>query len=37
VVATQLQDIPALEPSATQGFKLKVEQPGVVAWRYKRG
>ena len=37
VVATQPQDIPALEPSASQGFKLKVEQPGVVAWRYKRG
>jgi tetratricopeptide (TPR) repeat protein len=36
VVATQLQDIPALGPSASQEFKLKVEQPGVVAWRYKR-
>ena len=37
VVATQSQDVPALEPNASQEFKLKVEQPGVVAWRYKRG
>ena len=36
VVATQPQDVPALDPSGSQGFKLKVEQPGVVAWRYKR-
>src|SRR5437588_158973 len=37
VVATQSQSVPALEPSASQEFKLKVDQPGVVAWRYKRG
>jgi len=37
VVATQTQDVPALEPSASQEFKVKVEQAGVVAWRYKRG
>jgi hypothetical protein len=36
VVATQSQDVPALDPSASQEFKLKVDQPGVVAWRYKR-
>ena len=37
VVASQPQDVPTLDPSGSQGFKLKVEQPGVVAWRYKRG
>jgi len=37
VVATQTQDVPALEPSASQGFNVKVEQAGVAAWRYKRG
>jgi tetratricopeptide (TPR) repeat protein len=37
VVATQSQDVPALEPNVSQEFKLKVEQTGVVAWRYKRG
>jgi tetratricopeptide (TPR) repeat protein len=37
VVATQSQDVPALEPNASQEFKLRVEQAGVVAWRYKRG
>ena len=36
VVATQSQDVPTLDPNASQEFKLKVEQPGVVAWRYKR-
>ena len=37
VVATRAQDVPALDPNADQEFKLKVDQPGVVAWRYKRG
>ena len=37
VVATQTQDVPALDSNGSQSFKLKVEQPGVVAWRYKRG
>ena len=37
VVVTQTQDVPALEPNVSQEFKLKVDQPGVVAWRYKRG
>src|SRR5438105_2032499 len=41
VVATQSQDVPTLDPNASQEFKLKVElkveQPSVVAWRYKRG
>jgi tetratricopeptide (TPR) repeat protein len=36
VVTTQAQDVPALDPNADQEFKLKVDQPGVVAWRYKR-
>jgi len=37
VVATQAQDVPALGPNADQVFTLKVDQPGVAAWRYKRG
>src|SRR2546429_676421 len=35
-VGTQTKPVPALEPNASEEFKLKVEQPGVVAWRYKR-
>jgi len=36
VVATQSQDVPTLDPSANQPFKVTVDQPGAVAWRYKR-
>ena len=35
-VGTQTEPVPALEPNASEEFKLKVEHPGVVAWRYKR-
>src|SRR2546429_9603301 len=37
VVATQTQDVPALQPNASQGFNLKVEQAGAAAWAGKRG
>ena len=37
VLATQPQDVPVLDPNASQEFKLKVDHAGVVAWRYKRG
>jgi tetratricopeptide (TPR) repeat protein len=36
VVATQPQPVPALTVGATQSFKLKVDGPGIAAWRYHR-
>ncbi|HZI21921.1 MAG TPA: FxLYD domain-containing protein, partial [Gemmatimonadales bacterium] len=36
VIATQPEDLPALDPSANQQFKVTASQPGIVAWRYKR-
>ncbi len=36
VVASQPQDVPALDPGANQSFKLTAAQPGITAWRYKR-
>ena len=36
VLATQPEDLPALDPSANQQFIVTASQPGIVAWRYKR-
>jgi len=36
VVATVLQDVPAVEAGGNQSFKLKADQPGIAAWRYRR-
>jgi hypothetical protein len=36
VVASLPQDIPAVDPGASQSFKLKATQTGAIAWRYKR-
>ena len=36
VVTTQPQAVPALTPGKNQAFKLKVDVPGVTAWRYHR-
>ena len=36
VVVTQPQPVPALQAGANQPFKLKVDQPGITAWRYHR-
>jgi hypothetical protein len=36
VVATQPQPVPALTVGANQPFKLKVDVPGITAWRYHR-
>ncbi len=36
VMATRPQPVPALTPGANQPFKLKVDVPGSVAWRYHR-
>jgi hypothetical protein len=36
VVATQSQPVPALDAGANRPFKVKVDQPGVTAWRYHR-
>lgn len=36
VLATQPQPVPALNAGANQAFKLKVDVPGVTAWRYHR-
>ncbi len=36
VVATVLQDVPVVDAGGNKPFKLKADQPGIVAWRYKR-
>jgi len=36
VVASQPQDVPALDAGANQSFKVVVDRPGITAWRYKR-
>jgi tetratricopeptide (TPR) repeat protein len=36
VVASLPQDAPAVDAGANQPFKLKTDQRGIVAWRYKR-
>ena len=36
VVASQPQDVPPLDAGANQPFKIAVDRPGIVAWRYKR-
>jgi tetratricopeptide (TPR) repeat protein len=36
VVATQAQDVPAVNAGANSGFKLKADGAGIVAWRYRR-
>lgn len=36
VVASQPQDVPALDAGANQSFKISADTPGIVAWRYKR-
>lgn len=35
-VASQPQDVPALDPEANQPLKVTVNRPGITAWRYKR-
>ena len=35
-VASQKQDIPAIDPSGNHAFDLKVTGAGIVAWRYRR-
>lgn len=36
VVASQKQDVPALDASSNQAFEIKVTGAGIVAWRYRR-
>lgn len=36
VVASQNQDIPALDASSNQAFEVKVTGAGIVAWRYRK-
>lgn len=36
VVASQPEDVPGLDAGANQSFKIAVDRPGIVAWRYKR-
>ena len=36
VVASQKQDIPALDASSNQAFEIKVTGAGIVAWRYRK-
>ncbi len=36
VVATQSQDVPALDAGANHPFTLKADGAGIVAWRYRR-
>lgn len=36
VVASQPEDVPALDAGANQSFKVTVDRPGITAWRYKR-
>ena len=36
VVASQPQDVPALDVGANQSFKVTVDRSGITAWRYKR-
>src|SRR5258705_410377 len=36
VVASLPQDAPAVEAGGNQSFKLKTDQKGILAWRYKR-
>ena len=36
VVATVLQDVPVVDAGGNTPFKLKADQPGIAAWRYKR-
>jgi tetratricopeptide (TPR) repeat protein len=36
VVASVPQDVPAVDAGGNQPFRLKADQPGVLAWRYKR-
>ena len=36
VVATLPQDVPEVGAGGNKSFKLKADQPGIVAWRYKR-
>lgn len=36
VLSTQPQPVPALAAGANQPFKLKVDVPGITAWRYHR-
>jgi tetratricopeptide (TPR) repeat protein len=36
VLATQPQPVPALDAGANRPFKLKVDVPGITAWRYHR-
>ena len=36
VVASLPQDAPPVEAGGNQSFKLKTDQKGILAWRYKR-
>jgi tetratricopeptide (TPR) repeat protein len=36
VVAAQTDTVPALEPAASRGFRIKATGQGIVAWRYRR-
>jgi len=36
VVASVPQEVPAVDAGGNKAFKLKADQPGIVAWRYKR-
>ncbi|MGH7547112.1 MAG: tetratricopeptide repeat protein [Gemmatimonadales bacterium] len=36
VVASQKQDVPALDASSNQAFEIKVTGAGIVAWRYRK-
>jgi tetratricopeptide (TPR) repeat protein len=35
-VTSQPEDVPALDPEASQPFKVTATRPGIAAWRYKR-
>src|SRR5438445_9869776 len=36
VVATQKQDVPAIDASGSHAFEIKAAGAGIVAWRYRR-
>ncbi len=35
-VATQTQDVPAIDPGGNKSYALKGAGPGILAWRYKK-
>jgi len=36
VLASQPQEVPALDAGANQAFKVTADRPGIAAWRYRR-